>query len=208
MIKKLLNNLAQNPILFEIFEKVFGADEQKQQIYRHAFKNNFRLLDFGCSTGNTTKAFLDFDYYGLDLDKGCIDYAKKRWQDYPNVKFVADDIFNHPFRKGYFDYILFAGTGHHIEDKDFLPITTELISLLKKDGELWFYDILKPNKSSHFLTKLLASLDRGRFIRTMRQYEAVFNGIKQVKITEKKVIKVEGTLIPQEDYGFFRLVHK
>jgi len=205
MVRKYLNSLAQNPILFEIFEKIFGADEQKQQIYRQAFKNNLKLLDFGCSTGNTTKAFLDFDYYGIDLDNGAIEYAKKRWCDYPNVKFIAEDIFNKPFKKGFFDYILFAGTGHHIEDKDFLPITKELLSLLKKDGELWFYDILKPNKSSHFLTKMLASLDRGRFIRTMRQYETIFGSINKIKIVEKRVIKVKDTLIPQEDYGFFRL---
>ncbi|KKT40348.1 hypothetical protein A3K29_03050 [Candidatus Collierbacteria bacterium RIFOXYB2_FULL_46_14] len=205
MIRKILHNLAENPILFEIFEKIFGADDEKMKIYRQAFHNGNRLLDFGCSTGNTTKAFLDFDYYGIDLDEGCIKYAQNRWKKHSNVKFFAKDIFKKPFKKEYFDYVLFAGTGHHIPDELFVPIVKELAYVLKKGGEIWFYDILKPSKSSPLLAKVLASLDRGRFIRTAKQYDRIFSGLKFIKIAESKVIKVTNTLIPQEDYCFYRL---
>ena len=205
MIRKILNYLAKNIQLFELFEKIFGADGQKKKIYRQAFKNNKRLLDFGCSTGNTTEAFLDFDYYGLDLDKDCIRYAKNRWKDYPNIKFIAQNIFKKPFRKEYFDYVLFAGTGHHIQESLFIPIVKELIYVLKKGGEIWFYDILKPGKKSPLATKILASLDRGRHIRSMSEYKNIFDKIKGIDTLEKRVIKVSGTVIPQEDYCFFRL---
>lgn len=205
MIRKFLNQLAENPKLFEVFERIFGADSQKKLVYRKAFKTKKRLLDFGCSTGNTTEAFLDFDYVGIDLDPGCIRYAKGRWKEYPNIKFIAKDIFKKPFKSNYFDYILFAGTGHHISDDLFLPIFRELQYTLKKGGELWFYDILKPQKNSPLLTKLLAHLDRGRYIRSLKDYEKIFNKVKEVRITEKKVYKITDTLIPQEDYCFFRI---
>lgn len=205
MIRNFLNRLADNPKLFEVFEKIFGADRQKKLIYRKAFKTRKRLLDFGCSTGNTTEAFLDFDYVGIDLDRRCIKYARDRWKEIPNVKFIAEDIFKRPFKKGYFDYVLFAGTGHHIQDSLFVPILRELLFVLNGDGEIWFYDILKPPKNSPLLTKLLANLDRGRYIRTFKQYESIFENLKGIAIKEKKVFKVTNTLIPQEDYCFFRI---
>lgn len=205
MLRRILYNLAENPVLFEIFEKIFGADKQKRAIYRSAFLNNKKLLDFGCSTGNTTEAFLDFDYYGIDLDTGCIKYAKNRWKAYPNVKFFAKDILKRPFKRNFFDYVLFAGTGHHIPENLIIPIIGELLYALKPGGELWFYDILKPKKDSPLFAKILARLDRGRFIRSMKEYEKIFGSLKGIRNTEKRIIKVENTLVPQEDYCFFRI---
>lgn len=205
-MRNFLYKLAENPYLFEIFEKLFGADTQKKIIYRQAFRNGKKLLDFGCSTGNTTAAFLDFDYTGIDLDQTCIKYAKERWSKYSNVKFVCQDIFKRPFKKSSFDFVLFAGTGHHIEDRLFIPIVKELVEVLKTGGEIWFYDILKPSKSSPWTAKVLAALDRGRYIRSMSQYQHIFGSIKDVRVSEFKVIKIKNTLVPQEDYCFFRLL--
>ena len=72
----IVEHLAQNPILWTIFEKIFGADKQKEAIYRSAVEFKKSLLDFGCSSGNITGAFLDFDYTGVDTDKKSISYAK------------------------------------------------------------------------------------------------------------------------------------
>lgn len=201
----IIERLAQNPILWRIFEKVIGADKQKEIIYRSSFKSNKSLLDFGCSSGNTTKAFLDFDYTGVDIDRKSIEYAKKHWSGNKNVKFVCADILCNDYKGQKFDYILFAGTGHHLSPEVFVAITKKLISLLKKGGQIWFYDILKPDKKSHFLTHFLASIDRGKYIRTFLQYKKIFGQTKGITIVESKVIKVAGTLIPQEDYCFFRL---
>lgn len=204
----IIEHLAQNPILWTVFEKIFGADEQKKVIYRSALKENKSLLDFGCSSGNTTAAFLDFEYTGVDVDKKSILYAKKRWVGHKNVRFVCADILGSAFTKQKYDFILFAGTGHHLSPDQLTPILNKLISLLTIDGQIWFYDILKPGKESHLLTRILASIDRGKYIRTYSQYQQKFKKVVGVKIAESKIIKVTGTLIPQEDYCFFRLVKK
>ena len=204
----IVEQLAQNPILWTIFEKIFGADKQKEIIYRSAVTTNKNLLDFGCSSGNTTGAFLDFDYTGVDIDKKSIEYAKKRWSGYKNIKFICADILSKRFDRQKFDFILFAGTGHHISPDLFTTITNKLVSFLRVTGENWFFDILKPDEKSHFLTHVLAAIDRGKYIRTYSQYKLIFRGIKGIKIAESKTIKVSGTLIPQEDYCFFRLVKK
>src|SRR3990167_886768 len=204
----IVEHLAQNPILWTIFEKIFGADKQKEAIYRSAVEFKKSLLDFGCSSGNITGAFLDFDYTGVDTDKKSISYAKKRWASYKNVKFICTDILGKRFNRQRFNYILFAGTGHHLSPVLFIPITEKLINLLESNGQIWFYDILKPNKKNHFLAHILAAIDRGKYIRTYSQYKRIFKKIKGIKIIESKTIKVSGTLIPQEDYCFFRLAKK
>ena len=103
----IVEHLAQNPILWTIFEKIFGADKQKEAIYRSAVEFKKSLLDFGCSSGNITGAFLDFDYTGVDTDKKSISYAKKRWASYKNVKFICTDILGKRFNRQRFNYILF-----------------------------------------------------------------------------------------------------
>lgn len=210
---KILNNFARNPTLWKLFESVFGADKQKRIIYRKAFEdikskglpNKYRLLDFGCSIGNTTKAFLDFDYYGLDIDDVAISYAKRMWSKFPNVKFYSEDILNRPFDNKFFDFILFSGTGHHLSDEELIKIIGVMYDLVKKSGEIWFFDILKPVKDSPVLTKFLAFIDRGKNIRSFKGHMRIFNKLDSFKIIEKKIIDVENTLIPQEDYCFFRL---
>lgn len=204
----IVEKLAQYPILWTVFEKIFGADKQKEIIYRSAVPTNKSLLDFGCSSGNTTGAFLDFDYTGVDIDEKAIKYAKKRWSEYKNIKFICSDILSRRFDNQKFDFILFAGTGHHISPGLFEKITNRLVSLLKTNGQIWFFDILKPDENSHFLTHVLAGIDRGKYIRTFSQYQWIFRDIKGIRIAERKTIKVSGTLIPQEDYCFFRLVKK
>ncbi|OGE77637.1 hypothetical protein A3J19_04980 [Candidatus Daviesbacteria bacterium RIFCSPLOWO2_02_FULL_41_8] len=196
---------AQNPTLWTIFQKIFGNDKQKEVLYRSSITTKSSLLDFGCSSGNTTGAFLDFNYTGLDIDKKSIKYAKKRWAGKKNIKFICSDILVHPPVKQKFDYILFATTGHHLSSDIFTPVTIKLVSLLKKNGQIWFYDILKPDKRNHFLTRLLAAIDRGKYLRTFPQYTALFKKIDAIKIVESKTIVVQGSLIPQEDYCFFRL---
>lgn len=204
----IIERLAQNLILWTIFEKIFGADEQKKVIYRSALKENKSLLDFGCSSGNTTGAFLDFDYTGVDIDNKSIAYASKRWLGRKNVKFICADILSKQFNSQKYNYILFAGTGHHISPGLFTKITDRLVSLLKAKGQIWFYDILRPGKKSHLLTRILATIDRGKYIRTYTQYMVIFKKIKGVRVAESKIIKVSGTLIPQEDYCFFRISKK
>lgn len=201
----MIEQLAQVPVLWTIFEKIFGADGQKEVVYRSAIVTDKNLLDFGCSSGNTTRAFLDFDYTGIDIDKRSIMYARRRWSKYKNVKFVCGDILNKEFDELRFNYILFAGTGHHISPDLFVKVTNKLVSLLKTNGQIWFYDILEPDKKSHFLTRILAAIDRGKYIRTYAQYKKIFKEVRGIKIDENRIIKISGTIIPQEDYCFFRL---
>lgn len=204
----IVERLAQIPILWTIFEKIFGADKQKEHIYRSALKTDKSLLDFGCSSGNTTGAFLDFDYTGIDIDDKAIYFAKRRWFGHKNIKFICADILKNSVNGQTFDYILFAGTGHHISPDLFNKIVSKLVVMLKPSGQIWFYDILMPGPKSHILTRLLATIDRGKYIRSYSEYRKIFSRLNKISITESRIIKVTGTLIPQEDYCFFRIAKK
>ncbi|MFH1388440.1 MAG: class I SAM-dependent methyltransferase [Patescibacteria group bacterium] len=202
---KILQYLSDIPFLWVLFESVFGADRQKQILYKSVYKPRYKILDFGCSVGNTTAAFTDFDYWGYDIDPKCIKYAQKRWERFSNVHFICGDILKKELAPESFDFVLFAGTGHHLNDIEIIPIFNELIRLLKERGELWFFDITRPNKNSPLTARILARIDRGRYLRTPEEYRKIIDELKFIRVSEEMVFPVRGVLIQQEDYCFFRL---
>lgn len=197
---------AQIPFLWNVFEWIFGADKQKQILYRSKVGNSKKMMDFGCSSGNTTKAFFDTDYTGVDIDKPSIIHAKKKWMNYPNIKFVATDILLPNKNLGKFDDILFAGTGHHLSDCQLIDIFHNLDRYLNKGGEIHYIDTIKPLPACPFLTRWICSIDRGKFIRSKKQSTRLIKMISSVyKVKEVSVEKVKNTIIPQPSYIYFRL---
>jgi len=203
--KTIIEKLARQPFLWDIFEFIFGADKQKQILYRSKINKRCKIMDFGCASGNTTKAFLDFDYTGIDLDKDSILFAKQKWSGFKNIKFKCLDILsNH--NMGKFDLILFAGTGHHLNDPQLKNIFYALSKNLKPKGEILYFDTIKPSKNDNIITKWLCDIDRGKNIRTIEQTKKIIKSLREkLLISETSVEQVSNTFLPQPAYFFARL---
>lgn len=93
-LNKVYKKILNIPIVWNLAQNILGANQYKHSFYRLVFdgEKKGRLLDFGCSIGNTTGDFLDFDYYGIDNDSVAIEGAKKRWAGQKNVAFLTLDI--------------------------------------------------------------------------------------------------------------------
>ena len=61
------------PPVWITFQYFVGANQWKSRMYPSVFRSKGKLLDFGCSMGNNTGDFLDFNYWGLDLDSAMIE---------------------------------------------------------------------------------------------------------------------------------------
>ncbi len=206
MIKKLLVKTANVPIIWNSLQYFVGANQWKFTMYPSVFgEKKGRLLDFGCSVGNTTAAFLDFDYVGIDVDPEAIKGAQARYAGVPHVKFYALDILKDPMPERDFDHVLFAAAGHHISDADLTAVIDRLLSCLKPGGSLHFFDLFKQPGTDSFTTRLLCRFDQGKFIRTKERYGEIFAD-KKYNIQEKKVFKSpDGWLIKQQDFIYFKL---
>lgn len=202
MVRRLKTWVINIPWVWNTFQNLVGADQWKSRIYPSVLRTKGKLLDFGCSMGNTTASFLDFDYWGVDLDPDAIAAAKKRWHGHENVRFECVDILKGEYKKDFFDHVLFAGTGHHIEDADMPKIIDALLATLRPGGELHFIDVLRQPGKDRFITRLVMNNDQGKNMRTKEQYREMF---APYNVVEEKMFESPDRLIKLQDMLYFRI---
>lgn len=186
-------------------QKIFGDDKQKMELYKSMVKDGGKLLDFGCSNGNTFPIFSDFEYYGFDTDKIMIRNAKARFKDFKNANFYTMNILNKRPPQRNFDKILFALTGHHINDKDLIKIFYKLAGILKNGGYIYYFDSIRTKQDS-ILLRLLLNMDQGKYIRDRKKYKKLIKDLpKNLKVRKSKIYQVRGTLMPQPKYIYFEI---
>jgi SAM-dependent methyltransferase len=186
----LFKKITNIPFIWSIAQNFVGANQWKAALYPSVFENKGTLMDFGCSIGNETEVFLDFDYYGIDIDPHAIAAAKDRFNGYPHVRFFCTDIIKDGFKEDFFDHILFATAGHHLTDEQLAKIIEILLINLKPGGRLHFFDIIRQRKDK-WSTQLLSLVDQGKYIRTQEKYEEIF-----APYTDK-IVRIE--LFPSPD---------
>lgn len=170
IIKKIVNI----PFLWNTWQSLLGANDFKLELYPSVFKNKGTILDFGCSIGNTTKAFLDFEYYGIDIDPNTIKAAQKTFASYPNINFICLDILSRGFKPGFFDNVLCATVGHHLFDDQLVRVIAALFEEIKPGGELHFFDIIRQPGKDKLSTRLIINMDQGKYVRTAEEYKRLF----------------------------------
>jgi len=203
-----LNKILDIPVVWDLSQAVLGCNRQKRKIYRSIFSGPGRLLDFGCANGNTFLAFTDFEYYGLDINTNLIEQAKKKYSSFDNAHFINDDIFSQSFALGDFDFVLFAGTAHHLSDEMILKVMAKLGEALRPGGRIYFFDsIREPDRESSFL-KFLLDHDQGKFTRNRQQFDQLMGQMPDVlQLKRTELFEIKGALMPQPRH-FFAELHR
>ena len=200
--------LLRIPFLWQISQNVFCSDAAKGHIYREAIgPSGGRVLDFGCANGNAFHAFQDLDYFGVDIDERFVRDARQKYAHHPNAHFIHADILRRPLEPGYFDHVLFACTGHHLEDQSLVRILVALGRCLKPDGVLHFFDPIRVSETDGVLLKMIMHADQGRYHRSAEQYRQVFSALADhFRLGQVKTFRLEtGRLIPQPTMLYARL---
>ena len=82
------------------------------------------IVDIGCGNGDMLRKLADFgiqnkynfNLIGIDANNFTINYAKKLSENYSNIKYQCEDIFNADFNELKYDIVLCTLTLHHFED--------------------------------------------------------------------------------------------
>ena len=183
---------------------LIGADKGKQQLHYQTLnpRPGVKILDVGCATGNASAIFRDFDYTGVDVDCGAIDFAAYRFRKFPNMRFLCADV-KSLGPPAYYDYIVFGSTGHHIPNDELLQLLRKFRELLKPGGIIGVFDQVKTGKEGAYL-RFVMSIDRGKFHKTVEEYLDLFSKA-DLKVVEQRVTTVKGPCITYPNSPVFRL---
>jgi 2-polyprenyl-3-methyl-5-hydroxy-6-metoxy-1,4-benzoquinol methylase len=92
--------------------------------------NEIVIVDVGCGNGDMLRTLADFglknklkfQLIGIDANSFTISHAQQLSQNYPNISYRCEDIFETSFKELKYDIILCTLTLHHFKDKEIVDL--------------------------------------------------------------------------------------
>ena len=168
--KNQIYNFINNPLIYKIIQGVMsGTSFRNNIIKKNITKNNLKILDIGCGPAQILEHIPQCDYYGYDIDRRSIQYAKKKYHQ-KNYHFYCKKFNKTELKKlPKFDFIIFFGILHHLSNKEVHEILKLCKKIMKKNSKLLTEDpILLENQN--IIAKFLIKKDRGLNVRKKQQY--------------------------------------
>jgi SAM-dependent methyltransferase len=135
-------------------------------------KIGMKILDIGCGTADVLTILPKVQYVGFDINQRYIRTAKKNYRG-GGVFLVRkiEQMNKAPY--GPYDLVLAKGLIHHLPDAAALHLLQFAHDALRVGGRLVTLDgVLTPKQG--FWARYFVSHDRGRHVRTLSAYRALF----------------------------------
>jgi 2-polyprenyl-3-methyl-5-hydroxy-6-metoxy-1,4-benzoquinol methylase len=150
-----------------------------------------RILDIGCGTATVIKHLSECNYVGIDHNPEYINKARKNFGT--RGEFHCIDINDAKFKEfGTFDTVLLLGVLHHLNDDEVKQLVKAIPAVLKPSGMLVTMDPALV-KRQHPIARLLAKLDRGRYVRSPKQYRSL---IEPTFTVQEEIIRHDLLKVP------------
>lgn len=158
-----------------IFQKIMSGTHFRKRIIKNNIKNKkIKVLDIGCGPAEILQYIPNSIYYGYDIDKRSIDYAKKKYKD-KNHHFYCKNFEKKDLKKlPKFDHIILFGILHHLKNKEIRIILSLCKKVMKKKATLLTEDPIYV-KNQNFVAKFLIGRDRGMNVRKKNEYLSLVN---------------------------------
>jgi len=150
--------------------KLLGGNKVTLQGVKELIKNlpknkTITILDVGCGNGDMLRALakyatnhgLQFELSGLDANQFTINHAQNLSVNYPNIKYICNDVFKDNLNKYSFDIIVCTLTLHHFKDSEIL----KLVEIFSKKTSLGIViNDLHRSKFAYYLFKVICFVFR------------------------------------------------
>ena len=166
-------NLINNPIVYKFVQKIMsGTSFRKKIIQTNIKKRNLNILDIGCGPAEIIDYIPSCKYYGFDIDKRSINYAKKKYNN-KNYHFFCKKFRSREIRKlPQFDFVILFGIMHHLKNSQVNDILKLCKKKMKKNSKLLTEDPIFI-KNQNLIAKFLIKNDRGTNVRKQTEYVAL-----------------------------------
>jgi SAM-dependent methyltransferase len=183
-----LYRIFESAAIYEGFQRLLGSDASRRRFVREFLRPfpGVRILDIGCGTG----AILDYlpagvEYIGYDSNPRYVEDARRRHTG--RGQFLCARVEEAPEQPGGFDLVLATAILHHLDDPEADRLIASAHRHLRPGGSLVTLDPVRhPGQSP--LARLLIALDRGRRVRTPKEYRdlaaAHFPSIETALLTD------------------------
>jgi cyclopropane fatty-acyl-phospholipid synthase-like methyltransferase len=169
----LIRPILNLPFFYESYHHLIGADYRSRVLVSDYIRPTAgdRILDIGCGPGNMLPFLPHCQYMGFDANDSYIESARKRYGD--RGEFHCERVSHHNVQQfGSFDIVLALGLVHHLDDNEARDLFRLAHTALRPGGRMITNDgCYVPSQSP--VKRYLLSRDRGQFVRTLPQYEAL-----------------------------------
>lgn len=165
------------PRLWLLMQKAIGGNADKQRLAVEHYRGQARVLEIGCSVGNVSAAFLRFpglSFTGLDIDSDALALARQRFHDADNFRFVQGSLNELAQGDERFDYVLFAGILHHVDDTTGEGLLRDAMHCTEAGGTVVIYEPEALNAGDGWFLRLFNALfEQGVHLRSRPELEAL-----------------------------------
>ena len=170
-----IRSLLSSAYVYRLFQNVMGAQSTRSAFVRDYVRagSHARVLDVGCGPADILEHLLpDIEYHGFDISKEYIATARVRhgqrgqFQAKPLEESDLDSL--PPI-----DVVVATGLFHHLDDTTATRLVQLIYRVLKPGGRLVTLDGVFESGQNP-VARWLISMDRGQYVRTGAEYEAIF----------------------------------
>jgi 2-polyprenyl-3-methyl-5-hydroxy-6-metoxy-1,4-benzoquinol methylase len=165
------------PRLWLLMQKTIGGNACKQQFAIEHYRGQSKVLEIGCSVGNISSVFQQYagiSFTGIDIDASALALAQKRFRRIPNFRFMHRSLQDLASDGERFDYVIFAGILHHVDDATGEKLLRDALTCTSPDGYLVIYDPEATQEHDKWLVRWFEKLlEQGAHLRTKTALEAL-----------------------------------
>jgi SAM-dependent methyltransferase len=183
----LTETLLEQSSVYRLWQAPFATRKFAPVLAHNNFRRINRVLDVGCGPGTNSLRFMHTKYLGIDINPAYIESARKR---YGRDFIVADARTYRAHSESCFDFVLVNSFLHHIATADVIELLSHLRTLLTDNGCIHILEPVMPEGWP--IARWVAYADRGKFVRPLQEWDAIFTKIFHTIVFEPYPLKGVG----------------